>query len=212
MVSIGETPDLSVDRARSYVGRESDSLSMVLNFEHVEVDRDEGLRWSLREWELPELKAVIERWQTGLADDEWQGIYFNNHDQPRAVSRFGDDGQYRRESATLLATLLLTLRGTPFIYQGEEIGMTNPWFDDLNEIRDVATRRTLEHAVADGEVSGFEEVKEDINGRTRDNARTPAQWTDSENAGFIEGESWLQLNDDYREVNVADARADPDSV
>lgn len=212
VVSIGETPDLSVDQARSYVGPESDSLSMVLNFEHMEVDRAEGLRWSMREWELPELKSVIERWQTGLTNSEWQGLYFNNHDQPRAISRFCDDGQYRRESATLLATLLLTLRGTPFIYQGEEIGMTNPWFDDLDEIRDVATRGTLEYAIEDGEVSGFEEVKEDINRRTRDNARTPVQWTDGSHAGFTEGEPWLKVNDDYREVNVADARSDSDSV
>ncbi|WP_224450369.1 glycoside hydrolase family 13 protein [Haloprofundus salilacus] len=213
VVTIGETPDLSVDRARSYVGSETDSLSMVLNFEHVEVDRaEEGLRWEMREWELPELKSVIERWQTGLVGDEWQGLYFNNHDQPRAVSRFGDDGKYRRESAKVIATLLLTLRGTPFVYQGEEIGMTNPWYDDLREIQDIATRRTLAHAIENGEVSSFEEVKEDINRRTRDNARTPVQWTDGEHAGFTDGEPWLRVNDDYESVNVADARTDPDSI
>lgn len=212
VVTIGETPNLSVEEAKSYIGPGSDSLSMLLSFEHMEIDRGEGARWAMREWSLPELKDSIACWQTGLDRDEWQGLYFNNHDQPRAVSRFGDDEEYRRESAKALATLLFTLRGTPFIYQGEEIGMTNPRFERLDEIQDVATRRTLAHAVENGQVSGFDEVEDLINRRTRDNARTPMQWSADENAGFTEGEPWLKVNEDYPEVNVAAARDDADSV
>lgn len=211
-VTIGETPELSVEDAKRYVGSGDNTLSMLLPFDHVEVDRGEGSRWAIREWELPELKAIVERWQTGLDDDEWQGVYLNNHDQPRALSRFGDDETYRCESATMLATLLFTLRGTPFIYQGEEIGMTNPWFDDIEEIEDVATRRTFAYAAETGEVSNFEEVEEGINHRTRDKARTPMQWSDDDHAGFTDGDPWRPVNDNYNEVNVAAARADPHSV
>ncbi|WP_276256223.1 glycoside hydrolase family 13 protein [Halomontanus rarus] len=213
VVTIGETPNLSIEEARRYLGPDTDTLSMLLPFEHVELDRGEGARWAPRKWDLPELKAVVERWQTELAEDEWQGVYFNNHDQPRAVSRFGDEA-YRRESATMLATLLFTLRGTPFVYQGEEIGMTNPRFERFDELRDVATKRSVEHAVERGDISGFEEVKDLVNRRTRDNARTPMQWTDGENAGFTDtdGEPWIKLADDYRAVNVEAARSNPDSV
>lgn len=211
VVTIGEMPDLSVEEARRYVGDKDENLSMLLSFEHVELDRGTGARWAPRDWELPKLKRVIERWQEGLADGGWQGLYFNNHDQPRAVSRLGDE-EHRRASATALATLLFTLRGTPLLYQGEELGMTNPRFDRFEEIRDVATRLSVEHAIDSGNISGFEEVRELINDRTRDNARTPMQWSAATNAGFTDGEPWIKLNDNYERVNAEREWSDPDSV
>lgn len=211
VVTIGEMPDLSVEEARRYVGDKDENLSMLLSFEHVELDRGTGARWAPRDWELPKLKRVIERWQEGLADGGWQGLYFNNHDQPRAVSRLGDE-EHRRASATALATLLFTLRGMPLLYQGEELGMTNPRFDRFEEIRDVATRLSVEHAIDLGNISGFEEVRELINNRTRDNARTPMQWSAATNAGFTDGEPWIKLNDNYERVNAEREWSDPDSV
>lgn len=212
IVTIGEMPELSVDEAKQYVGEDDESLSMLLSFEHMELDRGTGARWASQDWTLPELKEVIERWQRGLEGEGWQGLYFNNHDQPRAVSRLGDDEKYRRESATMLATMLFSLRGTPLLYQGEEIGMTNPRFESFDEIRDIATIRSIEHAVEAGDISGFEEVKDLVNDRTRDNARTPMQWSNEPNAGFTAGEPWIKVNDDYKAVNVETERDHPDSI
>jgi oligo-1,6-glucosidase len=211
-VTIGEMPELSVEEARRYVGDDDENLSMLLNFEHVELDRGTGARWAARDWTLPELKEVVNRWQRGLEGEGWQGIYFNNHDQPRAVSRLGDDETYRRESATMLATMIFTLRGTPLLYQGEEIGMTNPRFESFDEIRDIATIRSVEHAVETSAISDFEEVKDLINARTRDNARTPMQWSDASNGGFTNGDPWIKVNDDYKDVNVTSERDHPNSI
>jgi oligo-1,6-glucosidase len=200
---------MSMADARRYVTE--DGLSTVFHFEHVLLDRGDHV-WQRRDWALPELKAVFDRWQYGLAESGWNSLYLNNHDQPRQVSRFGDDGEYRRESATLLATLLHTLRGTPFVYQGEEVGMTNYPFDSLAEFRDVDTLNAVREAVADGEVESFEAVAGAVGANSRDNARTPMQWTDGPNAGFTDGEPWIPVNPNRDEVNVAAARADPDSI
>lgn len=211
VVAIGEMPELSVEETRRYVGDESQSMSMLLTFEHMELDRGSGARWTPREWDLPELKDTIDRWQRTLAGDGWQGLYFNNHDQPRAVSRLGSD-EYRRESATVLATLLFSLRGTPLLYQGEELGMTNPRFEHREEIRDIATIKSIAYAIEEGDISGFDEVKEFVNDRTRDNARTPMQWNDRKNAGFTGGEPWIEVNDNYERVNAERERENSDSV
>jgi oligo-1,6-glucosidase len=206
---VGE--ELPMDDVREYLDPDGDGLSTLFHFEHVLLDRD-GEVWETDDWELTELKAVFDRWQAHLEDWGWNSLYFNNHDQPRQVSRFGDDDAYRRESATLLATLLHTLRGTPYVYQGEEIGMTNYPFESLSEFRDVDTLNPLRNAIESGEVESFDAVAEAVRANSRDNARTPVQWTAEEGAGFTDGEPWIDINPNHDEVNVAAARDDPDSV
>jgi oligo-1,6-glucosidase len=204
-------PKLPMEQARRYLDPDEDGLSMLFHFEHMLLDRGEDL-WERRDWELSELKAVFDRWDEGLAEEGWNSLYLNNHDQPRMVSRFGDDGGYRRESATVLATLLHTLRGTPYVYQGEELGMTNYPFESLDEFRDVDTLNPLREAIEDGEIESFAAVKEAVGANSRDNARTPMQWSDGENAGFSDGEPWIGVNPNHEEINVEAERADPDSV
>ncbi|MWG36254.1 glycoside hydrolase family 13 protein [Halomarina oriensis] len=210
-MSVAEMPEATLEQARRLTGVDG-PLDMVLHFEHVTLDyHDEDGWWTVRDIPLPEFKRVITRWQTGL-DEGWNAVYLGNHDQPRIVSRFGDDDEFRYESATLLATLLLTLRGTPFLFQGDEIGMSNYPFESLEEMADAQTLGNVETAIAEGRIDDFEEVKELVRYRSRDNARTPMQWDDSEHAGFTDGDPWLPVNPNYAEVNVAAARADPDSV
>jgi oligo-1,6-glucosidase len=204
----GEVP---MEEARRYLDPEGDGLSMLFHFEHMLLDRGSEV-WETEEWDLTELKTVFDRWQEGLGEWGWNSLYFNNHDQPRQVSRFGDDGAYRRKSAKLLGTLLHTLRGTPYVYQGEEIGMTNYPFESLSEFRDVDTLNPLREAIADGEVESFGAVADAVRANSRDNARTPMQWTDGEHAGFTDGEPWIGVNPNHDEINVEAARTDPESV
>ena len=215
LLTVGEMvgEELPMAEARQYVGQrpERDGLSMLFHFEHMLLDRGAEF-WETSEWDLTDLKAVFDRWQAGLADEGWNSLYFANHDQPRSVSRFGDDGQYRRESAKLLATLLHTLQGTPYVYQGEELGMTNVPFDSLEEFRDVDTLNPVRRAIERGEIDGFGSVAEGVRANSRDNARTPMQWSDRANAGFTDGEPWIKVNPNHEEINVADEREDADSV
>ncbi|WP_129115198.1 glycoside hydrolase family 13 protein [Halegenticoccus tardaugens] len=213
LLTVGEMigSGMSMEEATAYVGEDGDGLSMLFHFEHVLLDRGERF-WDVADWNLTDLKGVFSKWQYGLSDDGWNSLYLNNHDQPRMVSRFGDDGEYRRESAKLLGTLLHTLRGTPYVYQGEELGMTNCRFESLDEYRDVETLNPVRSALDGGEIESFEEVKEGLWANSRDNARTPMQWTDGERAGFTDGEPWIKANPNCREINVEAARADEDSV
>ncbi|QLG29261.1 alpha-glucosidase [Halorarum halophilum] len=209
IVTVGEMPGVSVDGAREYVS--DGPLDMVFHFEHMRLDAGEGDAWDFRDWELSDLKETFTRWQTGLAEDGWNALYLNNHDQPRMVSRFGDE-EYRVTSAKLLGTLLHTLRGTPFVYQGEEIGMTNVPFESAGQFADVETLRYVERMLERDDVEGFADISEAVRYGSRDNARTPMQWSDEPNGGFTTGEPWLAVNPNYPEVNVEDARADPNSV
>jgi oligo-1,6-glucosidase len=215
LLTVGEMvgEELPMAEARQYVGQgpDRDGLSMLFHFEHMLLDRGEEF-WETSEWELTDLKAVFDRWQAGLADEGWNSLYFANHDQPRSVSRFGDDGEYRRESAKLLATLLHTLQGTPYVYQGEELGMTNVPFESLSEFRDVDTLNPVRRAIERGEIDSFQSVAEGVRANSRDNARTPMQWSAETNAGFTDGEPWIKVNPNHAEINVADEREDPDSV
>ena len=215
LLTVGEMvgEELPMEEARQYVGQgaDCDGLSMLFHFEHMHLDRGEEL-WETSEWDLTDLKNVFDRWQAGLADEGWNSLYFANHDQPRSVSRFGDDEEYRRESAKLLATLLHTLQGTPYVYQGEELGMTNVPFESLDEFRDVDTLNPIRRAVERDEIDSFERVAEGVRANSRDNARTPMQWSAGANAGFTDGEPWIKVNPNHEEVNVADEREDPDSV
>jgi oligo-1,6-glucosidase len=204
-MTVGEMPAITVEHAREYTGPDS-PLDMVFGFEHVELDRGEGGWWDVTDIDLRELKAVFSGWQEGLAEVGWNSLYFGNHDQPRIVSRFGDEA-YRYESATLLATLLLTLQGTPYVFQGEEIGMTNyPW-TSMDEFEDAQTVGEVEAAIDRGDIDSLEEVLDTVRYRSRDNARTPMQWDDRENAGFTTGDPWLPVNPNYHEVNVEAERA-----
>ena len=209
-VSVGEMPQLDLETASEYTG--DGPLDLVFPFEHMELDFGDRGRWDIGEWSLPELKTILDRWQRGLGDQWWTTLFFENHDQPRSVSRFGDDGEYHYESATGLATIILTLRGTPFVYQGQEIGMTNSSFDSLDDVRDVDSVRNVRELIDDGVVDDYDAIRHVVEFRSRDNARTPVQWDDSPNAGFTDGDPWLPVNDDYPEVNVARERSASPSV
>jgi len=211
-MTVGEMPMVDVGDARRYCGADGAGLNMVFNFDHMNLDVGPEGRWSVGEWSLTDLKEVFTHWQEGLAGSGWNSLYFGNHDQPRPVSRFGDDGEYRRESATLIATFLLTMRGTPYVYQGEELGMTNADFRSLEELRDVAARNPIERMLERDEIDRYEEVRDVVNYRSRDHARTPVQWSDAEHAGFTDGDPWIKLNENYTEINAAVQRDDPDSV
>ena len=208
-VTVGEMPELDLATAREFTG--DGPLDLVFPFEHMELDFGDRGRWDIGEWSLPEFKRVLDRWQRGLGGQWWTTLYFENHDQPRSVSRFGDE-RYRYESATALATILLTLRGTPFIYQGQEIGMTNSSFGTLDDVRDVDTVRNVRERIDDGVVESYDAIRQVVEYRSRDNARTPVQWDDSPNAGFTDGDPWLPVTDDYREVNVARERSRSPSI
>ncbi|MBV0923002.1 alpha-glucosidase [Halomicroarcula limicola] len=211
VMTVGEMPQLSVEQAKSYTGTDG-PLDMAFHFQHTKLDYAENQRWAIGEWDLEELKEITSRWQNGLAEEGWNAIYWENHDQPRVVSRYGDPVNYRRESAKLLGTFSLTLSGTPYIYQGQELGMTNSPWTSIADMRDVDA---INHAKALLETDDYDEytdIQDTISYRSRDNARTPMQWEPSENAGFTEGDPWIQVNPNYDEVNVGDAEDDPDSV
>ena len=209
ILTVGEMVGGTVEEAERYLDPDGLGMQMAFNFDHMRLDMT-GSRWNRVEWSVSDLKRVVSRWQTAL--DGWSPLYLNNHDEPRMVSRFGDDGRYRRESAKLLGTLLYTLRGTPFCYQGEELGMTNYPFESLEEVVDVDTRQNVEVLRERGAFEDDAEMMALVRHRTRDNARTPMQWDDSPNAGFTDGEPWLPVNPNHTEINVAAARTDPGSV
>ena len=212
-MTVGEMVDLTPAEAERY---DDDGMSMVFPFEHVDVDLGDDGRWSVSEWTLPEFAGALERWQRVRAEGRaWVGAFFENHDQPRSVSRLGSDAteSERRASGRALATLLLTLGGTPYVYQGQEIGATNYPFESVDEVRDVDTLRNVREALAAGRIDEAEAL-DLVRYRSRDNARTPMQWSDAPGAGFTDPgvEPWLPLNPDYDRVNVARERADPESV
>jgi glycosidase len=213
VMTVGECIGTGVDEAARYTLPDGDGLSMIFNFDHITLDfHDEDGWYTVTEIPLPDLKGVFTEWQEGLEGRGWNSLYLGNHDWPRMVSRFGDDGAYRVESAKLLATLLHTLKGTPYVYQGDELGMTNYPFESLDEVRDADARNRVSLMFEEGDIDSFEEVKDLIRYRCRDNARTPMQWTAGEHAGFTDGEPWIPVNPNHTEINVEAARADEDSV
>ncbi len=214
VVTVGEAALATTEHGIDITNEETGSLNMLFQFEHMKLDDDkESLspRWSVKPWSLLELKQVMTRWQKELEGKGWNSQYLTNHDLPRAVSRFGNDGPYRTESAKLLATFLHLLQGTPYIYQGEEIGMTNVAFETIDDYRDIETRNMYEEFV---EEKGMEPqtVMAMIHAKSRDNARTPMQWDAGENAGFTTGTPWLKLNPNYTDINVAKELNNPSSI
>ncbi|MCU0299670.1 MAG: alpha-glucosidase [Candidatus Nanopelagicales bacterium] len=209
MLTVGETPGVSVEQAKLITDLDRLELDMVFQFEHMELDHG-TTKWDHRRLELPELKQNLAKWQDGLAQAGWNSLYWNNHDQPRVVSRFGDTA-YWYESATLLAAVLHLHKGTPYIYQGEELGMTNYAFAGIDQYRDVEAINYFREAV-EGKGEDPATVLAAMQEVARDNARTPMQWTDGPQAGFTTGEPWLPVNPNHTRINAAAQVGDPHSV
>ena len=209
LLTVGEMPGVTVEEAARFTDPARRELDMVFQFEHVGVDHG-ATKWDSVPLRLPALKASLARWQAGLADRGWNSLYFSNHDQPRVVSRFGDDGAYRERSATMLATVLHLHRGTPYVYQGEELGMTNAPFAGIEDFRDVESLNHHATAVAAGQDP--DEVLAALRRTGRDNARTPMQWDSTPHAGFTTGTPWLPVNPNHAEINAESQRQDPTSV
>ncbi len=210
LVTVGEAWGADVERAKLFSAMDGSELSMVFQFQHIGLDQQPGKdKWDLKPLWLPDLKKCLAHWQTGLHGLGWNSLFFNNHDLPRIVSRWGDDGVYRVESAKMLATMLHGLQGTPYIYQGEELGMTNIRLP-LEQYSDLETHNVYHERVAQGYDPS--DVLESIYARSRDNARTPMQWTAGENAGFTTGKPWLPVNENKSLINAEAALEDENSV
>ncbi|GAB6992326.1 oligo-1,6-glucosidase [Paenibacillus pini] len=214
IMTVGETSGLGPEQALSYVGDTRNELNMVFQFEHMFLDaRSTGTgKWDVVPWNLLDLKKIISHWQIVMHEQGWNANYLCNHDQPRSVSRFGDDQEYRVESAKMLATFLHMLEGTPYIYQGEEIGMTNIAFQSIDDYRDVETLNFYEQSMQRGIPE--EKIMQALWHKSRDNARTPMQWSNTEEAGFttMGGEPWIRVNSNYPLINVEAAVKDPNSI
>ena len=210
LVTVGETWGANVERAKLYSAPDGSELSMVFQFEHIGLDQQPGKdKWDLAPLPLPKLKECFRRWQQGLNGVGWNSLFMNNHDLPRIVSRWGNDGEYRVESAKMLATMLHGMQGTPYIFQGEELGMTNIRLP-IGQYVDIEIQNLYRERLEQG--YSEEEVMTSIWARGRDNARTPMQWTAGENAGFTTGKPWLPVNPNHVSINAEAALADPDSV
>ncbi len=210
LFTVGEMILVNVDQARSHTAETAGELGMVFTFEHMNIDQH-ALKWDTKPLHLPDLKANLALWQYGLAEEGWNSLYFENHDQPRSVSRFGNDApQFRVASAKTLATTMHLLKGTPYVYQGQELGMTNAYFTSIDQYNDLESTRFYAEAVASG--ADPAELLPEIAFKSRDNARTPMQWDDSANAGFSTASPWLPVNPNHVDINAADAVRDPGSV
>ncbi|ARK28956.1 glycoside hydrolase family 13 protein [Halalkalibacter krulwichiae] len=210
VMTVGEMPGVQPEQAQLYTDPSRTELNMVFQFEHMGLDQGPNGKWELSPLKLRDLKRSLSKWQYALEEKGWNSLYFNNHDQPRSVSRFGDDGVCRIKSAKMLATLLHMMKGTPYVYQGEEIGMTNVPFTSINQYRDIETLNIYKELRADGKSE--EDIFKSLHAKSRDNARTPMQWSDQEQAGFTNGVPWIDVNPNYKEINVQKAIADPHSI
>jgi len=210
ILTVGETPGATPDDAIRYTNEDTGVMSMLFQWEHIEADPGTGGKWEEDTWNVPEFKRAMTKWQTELEGKGWNTLYLSNHDQPRQVSRFGDDGRYRVESAKMLGTCLHMMKGTPFVYQGEELGMTNVAFDSIEAYRCVETLNMYKTAVAAGKRP--EALMASIHRKSRDNGRTPMQWNGAPNGGFTTGEPWIGVNPNYPAVNAEDQLRDPNSV
>ena len=215
LITVGEAAGVTLEEAKKYANADGSELNMVFQFEHTGAGKDAHNhygKWDSEKMPLPEWKATLSKWQTGLAGNAWNSLYLSNHDQPRSVSRYGNDSEeYREVSAKMLATCLHMMQGTPYVYQGEELGMTNVYFDKLEDYRDVESFNAYKEMTETCGVS-HEEMMGYLKKIGRDNARTPMQWDDSENAGFTTGTPWIRVNPNYKEINAKQQVGNPDSV
>ena len=211
LLTVGETWGATPEVAKLYSNPDRKELSKVFQFEHIGLDQIEGKeKWDLKPLELLDLKKVLSKWQIELEGQGWNSLFWNNHDLPRIVSRWGNDKEYRVESAKMFATLLHGMKGTPYIYQGEELGMTNIRLEDINDYRDIELLNMYKDRISKGYT--HEEIMESIYAKGRDNGRTPMQWDNSENAGFTTGTPWLAINKNYTEVNAKQCLEDENSI
>ncbi|GEL66537.1 alpha,alpha-phosphotrehalase [Marinilactibacillus psychrotolerans] len=201
IITVGEMSSTTVNNGIKYSTPESNELSMIFSFHHLKVDYKDGEKWTKMPFDFLELKKLLDEWQRGMDEgDGWNAVFWNNHDQPRANSRFGDVKNYPIETATMLAQTIHLLRGTPYIYQGEEIGMTNPNYDQIEDYVDIETHNAYKELKDKGLAEN--EIMEIIQEKSRDNSRTPMQWNTDENAGFSSGEPWLKVPKNYTELNT----------
>ncbi|EHU6536469.1 alpha,alpha-phosphotrehalase [Salmonella enterica] len=210
LMTVGEMSSTTLENCQQYAALSGDELSMTFNFHHLKVDYPNGEKWTLAKPDYVALKALFRHWQQGMHNVAWNALFWCNHDQPRIVSRFGDEGEYRVPAAKMLAMALHGMQGTPYIYQGEEIGMTNPHFTRITDYRDVESHNMFAALRAAGRDP--DELLAILASKSRDNSRTPMQWDHGKNAGFTQGEPWISLCDNYTEVNVAAALRDENSV
>ncbi|EAU3664969.1 alpha,alpha-phosphotrehalase [Salmonella enterica] len=210
LMTVGEMSSTTLENCQQYAALSGDELSMTFNFHHLKVDYPNGEKWTLAKPDYVALKALFRHWQQGMHNVAWNALFWCNHDQPRIVSRFGDEGEYRVPAAKMLAMALHGMQGTPYIYQGEEIGMTNPHFTRITDYRDVESHNMFAALRAAGRDP--DELLAILASKSRDNSRTPMQWDNGKNAGFTQGEPWINLCDNYAEVNVAAALRDENSV
>jgi len=213
IVTVGETPHTSVDEAVKYTDANRHELNMVFHFDHMHLDYDENGKFSTKRFKLPELKEVFTKWQNGMAEHNgWNSLYWSNHDQARPVTRFGaDDTKWREQSAKMLGTILHMQQGTPFIFQGEELGMTNAKFNSIDDYSDIETKNIYNDFMNNKKL-GLKYTMKSIYLKSRDNARTPMPWSDGVNAGFTKGTPWIKLNPNYQEINVKNTLADSNST
>lgn len=211
IITVGEMSSTSMENCYKYAGADTGELSMVFSFHHLKVDFVGNEKWVLVPFDFQKLKDILFSWQTGMSDhNAWNAVFWCNHDQPRVVSRFGDEGEYWKPSAKMLGTVIHCLRGTPYVYQGEEIGMINPGFTSLDQYRDVESINHF-HILRDRglhEDSAYDILRV----HSRDNSRTPMQWDSSEGGGFSEAEPWISMNPNHKTINAASQVDDPDSI
>lgn len=211
IITVGEMSSTSIDNCIKYSNSEEKELSMVFNFHHLKVDYKDGEKWSLMDFNFKELKELFNSWQRGLIEGNgWNALFWCNHDQPRINSRFGDVNKYLKESSKMLATAVHLMKGTPYIYQGEEIGMTNPEFESIEDYRDVESINYY-NILKDKGIKK-EEIIDILKNKSRDNSRTPMQWDDSINSGFTRGTPWINVSKKYKEINAYNNVKDEDSI
>lgn len=212
LMTVGECAGVTIEEAKKYASLDGKELNMVFQFEHVELGDGELGKWTDRRVRLSELKKIMSKWQTELSGKAWNSLFLGNHDQPRMVSRFGNDApEYREVCAKMLATCLHMMQGTPYVYQGDELGMCNCPFETIEDVRDIESVNAFHTMTKSGRATP-EDMMRYIRLRGRDNARTPMQWDGGENAGFTSGKPWIMVNPNYKEVNAKKELADPDSV
>ena len=211
IVTVGEMSSTTIENCVRYSNPEEKELSMVFNFHHLKVDYKNGDKWTLMDFDFKELKKLFKNWQNGMeSGNGWNALFWCNHDQPRIVSRFGNCSKYHKESAKMLATSIHMMRGTPYIYQGEEFGMTNPEYTSINQYRDVESINFYNILINKG--VDKEKALEILREKSRDNSRTPVQWNNNKNAGFTSGEPWIPVGNLYKNINAENALNDKDSV
>ena len=212
IMTVGETSGVTIEEAQKYAGEARNELNMVFQFEHVENGSGDYGKWTTEKYDFKEFKRIMIKWQEELQGKAWNSLFLGNHDQPRSVSRFGNDNPaYRETSAKMLATCLHMMQGTPYVYQGEELGMTNVYFDKLEDYRDIESINFFTELTESGLMTP-EYMMKCLMLRSRDNARTPMQWDDSAQAGFTDGAPWIKVNSNYKEINAAQQLEDPNSI